>query len=246
MNIAIAQVASHKADIAANLVHHARLIELAAAHEAQLLVFPELSLSQYDPLIVEAVATTVDDPRFGVLQTLAEAHALTIGVGVPLRTAGGITISLLIFQPGQPVAVYDKRYLHADEVPYFVPGFADTALPHADGNVAFAICYELSIPQHAADAHAGGAAVYIASVAKTPRGVVGAAERLAAIAREYGMTVFMSNCVGECEGSPAGGKSAIWGADGEPLASLDDTGEGLLIYDPAMPQVAPRVVPLEA
>lgn len=238
MKIAAAQIQPIKADILGNLARHERLVKLAAAHQVELVVFPELSLSGYEPTIASEVATTPDDARFLRLQQLSNAHQITICAGMPTRSAIGIQISMLIFQPQQPLQVYSKRYLHSDENPFFVPGVAQVMLP---GQVAPAICYELSVPQHAEAAHASGAAIYLVSVAKTHLGVVKAAERLAAIAQQYGMTVFMANCIGECDHSIAGGQSALWNPEGKLLASLSDSEEGLVIYDPAKPEIAAEV-----
>jgi predicted amidohydrolase len=230
MKLALAQIRSLKGDIDGNIAHHVRWVKAAAAQSVDLIVFPELSLTEYDPLIVDVVATTVDDPRFAPLQVLADGAQIAISVGVPLREAEGVVIAMLIFQPGRAVEVYSKRYLHDDELPYFAPGHGGTAMQTPAGKLAFAICYELSIPQHVEDAHADGAAVYLASVAKTPSGVIKAHARLAEIAHSYGMTVLMANCVGECEGKPAGGKSAVWDTRGAMVASLGEDEEGLLIF----------------
>jgi predicted amidohydrolase len=231
MRIALAQLASRRADIAGNLARHEQFVQRAAVQGAELIVFPELSLTQYEPTIAGDLAMTPDDARLQGLQTLADSHEMTICVGVPLRAEAGVVIGMLMFAPGKVPQVYSKRYLHEDETPYFAPGHGGALIESPDGDIAFAICYEISVPQHAAHAHAAGASIYIASVAKTPAGVVKAHERLSEIARTYGMTVLMANCVGECEGKPAGGGSAVWDARGERVVCLGEVEEGLVIYD---------------
>jgi predicted amidohydrolase len=244
MKIAVAQIQPVKADIGQNLVEHRRLIELAAAHQVELIVFPELSLTGYEPTLASQVATAPTDSRFFSLQTLADDHQISICAGVPIITQQGICISMLIFRPNQPVQVYSKQYLHSDEVPFFVPGQSQALAPlgQPDSKIAFAICYELSVPEHAEAAHASGASIYIASVAKTPAGVAKAAERLATVAQQYGMTVFMANCIGECDQTLAGGGSAIWNAEGTLLASLSDQAPGLIAYNPAQPDLPAEVI----
>lgn len=240
MKIAVAQITSIKADITTNINHHMRVIDHAAAHSVDLLVFPELSLTGYEPTIAKETATTLDDRRLMRLQALAEKHDMAFGVGAPMRRPGGITISMFVFEPGKPTGLYDKRHLHPDEEPYFIP---DTITSHAlPDAVALAICHEISVPEHAETAHKRGASIYVASVAKTHDGVATASDRLAEIARQYGMTVFMSNCVGTCEGQPAGGGSAVWNSQGEVIAQMDDVQEGFIVYDPAQPSAAPEVV----
>ena len=45
------------------------------------------------------------------------------------------------------------------------------------------------------------------------------------------MTVLMSNCTGEYDGMLCGGKTAVWNTRGRLKGQLDDTSEGLLIFD---------------
>jgi predicted amidohydrolase len=45
------------------------------------------------------------------------------------------------------------------------------------------------------------------------------------------MTVLVSNCVSECEGKRAGGRSSVWNNKGVLLEQLNDKDEGLLIFD---------------
>jgi len=47
---------------------------------------------------------------------------LTIGAGIPTRTEGGVLYHMMLFQPGKPRETYSKKYLHADEEPFFVSG----------------------------------------------------------------------------------------------------------------------------
>ena len=132
-----------------------------------------------------------------------------------------------------PWQVYSKMHLHADEEPYFVPGERSIDLVGGDARIALAICYEISVAEHAASAARRGAKVYLASVAKFASGIDAAYERLAAIAREHSMTVLMANCVGEADGQACAGRSAAWRSGGALVARLDDTEEGVLVVDTA-------------
>lgn len=242
MRIGVVQLESIHADVEGNIARHAQVIDRAAAHGAELLVFPELSLTQYDPTIADEMATTPDDPRFQPLQRLADRHHMTICAGMPLRAETGNTIAMLIFQPQQPVGVYSKYHLAADEKPFFVPGPPEPEFALFHETIAFAICYEISVPEHAKTACDRGASVYIASVAKTHAGADRATQRLATIAREHGMTVFMSNCVGPCEDTRGGGGSAVWTPQGELLTQMDDTQQGVILYDAQMPEQSPEMM----
>jgi predicted amidohydrolase len=136
---------------------------------------------------------------------------------------------MALFQPGKPRQLYSKKYLHADEEPFFVSG------QHGPGrigeDIALAICYEISVPQHAEEAHRNGARVYIASVAKFMHGIDKALARLAEIGSSYSMTVLMSNSVGQADGYECAGKSSAWDNKGRLLGQLDGYREGILLLD---------------
>lgn len=139
---------------------------------------------------------------------MAISHKLTIGIGAPTRHPTGVCISLIIFRPDKSRHVYSKQHLHPDEEAFFVSGGITGNLIGEGDNVALAICYELSVPKHAAQAFAHGATSYIASVAKSARGVDLAAQRLAEIACRYAMTVVMAvNARGK---RPSGILRAAW------------------------------------
>jgi len=241
MKIGVAQIRSRPGDLPGAIAAHQKLIQRAVAYGADTLIFPELSLTGYEPTLAHALAMEIHDNRLDVFQVLSDAHRLTLGVGVPLRTPQGITISLLIFQPGQPRQVYTKRYLHADEEPFFVSGRGTLSTLGCEGTLALAICYELSVPEHAEEVARNGAEIYLASVAKTARGLASAEARLAAIALDYGMTVHMANGVGPCDGEECGGKSAIWNSHGALLAQLNERDEGVLLFDTATHQA--QIIP---
>jgi predicted amidohydrolase len=229
MRIGVAQTRPFKGDILRNIEAHLRFIELAGKARADTIVFPELSITGYEPELAASLATTAGDVRLDVFQTLSDRCSMTIGVGIPTIDGAGVRITELIFQPGELRQAYSKRYLHADEEPYFVCGAEAGFL--RDGKIALAICYELSIPGHSEEAHRGGAEVYLVSVAKTKPGIDRAAETLAGIARRYSMAVLVSNCVGHCADFDCGGRSAVWNREGVLLGQLGGTEEGILVLD---------------
>ncbi|SDM24214.1 Predicted amidohydrolase [Catalinimonas alkaloidigena] len=231
MKIALAQLRSQKGDLDINLARHQDVIERAAAQSADLIVFPELSLTNYEPTIAEAVATPPDDPRLDMFQHFADAHHMTIGIGLPTRHEAGIQISLLLFQPHQALRRYAKQYLHADEEPFFVPGPGFPSLTLGNTSIALAICYEISVPAHTEVAVQSGAPFYLASVAKFVGGIDKALTQMADIARQHGLTTLMVNSVGEADGGICAGNSSVWNAKGEVLGQLDGTQEGLLLFD---------------
>ena len=231
MKIGIAQTRPMKGDVAKNVDKHQKLIEKGLAEGMDMIVFPELSLTGYEPVLAEELALLPGDPRLDLFQETSDRHRIRIGVGAPIRSGSGICISMVIFQPDWPRQLYSKKYLHPDEEPFFVPGDAVPAWCDPDPGVALAICYELSVPGHPADASRSGAAFYVASVAKSAEGVEKASPTLAAIARRYGMTVLMANSVGPCDDFVAAGRSSVWNRKGVLLDQLDGSREGILVFD---------------
>jgi predicted amidohydrolase len=237
MILAAAQLRSIAGDIEHNARRHEQFIEQAAAHGADLILFPELSLTGYEPNLAAALATNQDDPRLARFQKLSDTRAIVIGLGLPERVAWGVRIGLVLFQTRWHRTTYAKRLLHADELPYFVPGEQPLVF-HARGHtLAPAICYESLQPSHAKEMAGAGADVYLASVAKSERGVAKAYEHYPAIAAEHGMIVLMANNVGPCDNFVGAGASAVWDKSGERLGQLDAASEGLLIFDTATRQV---------
>lgn len=220
MKIALAQLESISGNVDANLHKHLAFVERAGKAQATMIIFPELSLTAYEPRLAKELAFAVNDARLNVFQQLSDDYEMVIGLGAPTQHEGGICISLLLFQPLVERQVYSKKYLHPDEEPYFVSGDNFPYLVVRNRRIAFAICYELSIEAHAQVASAEGAEIYLASVAKSASGVVNAHQRLATIARENKIPVMMVNNVGPADDFVGAGCSASWNKKGELVAQL--------------------------
>jgi predicted amidohydrolase len=229
MKLCVVQARAVKGDIPGNIGNHKKIIDLAVSHGADTIIFPELSITGYEPTLAKELATELHDERLNVFQQISDESRVTIGVGIPLNVKTGITISMVLFQPHKPREVYAKKYLHADEDPFFVSGQSTISILGED--VALAICYELSVPEHVEDAYKCGAGIYIASAVKSTGGIDKAISRLSEISIEYGMTVLFSNAVGESDGFECAGRSSIWDDTGALLQQLDAVNEGILLFD---------------
>ena len=230
MKICVVQTRPVKGDIQANIAGHKRLIDLAISNQAGTIIFPELSVTGYEPELAHELAMDAYDVRLDDFQQISDNKSVTIGVGVPTRNDRGISISMIVFQPHTKRQIYSKKYLHEDELPFFVQGENTNALL-GETNVALAICYELSVPQHAEDAVKSGAAIYIASAVKTKSGVEKAMQRLSEIALNYSLIVLLSNCIGISGGYDCDGRTSAWNNKGVLLAQLGEKKEGILIMD---------------
>jgi predicted amidohydrolase len=231
MKICSAQARAARGDIQANINNHKKLIELAVSNGVGLVIFPELSLTGYEPEMAKELATGQDDRRFDDFQVISNASQIIIGVGVPTKNNEGICISMVLFQPYKARQTYSKKYLHADEKKFFISGQNSIGLRVNNTNISLAVCYELSVPEHSENAFKNGAEIYIASVAKSAIGVEKAGKSLSGIANKYSMTVLMSNCVGYCDNFESAGTTSIWSNKGLLLGQLNDRDEGILIID---------------
>lgn len=231
MRLAAAQYASVPGDLGANVRRHVAFVERAAAQAADVVVFPELSLISYEPRFAAVTATAPEDPLLAPLQAASERFGMLVAVGLPLATADLPRIAMVVYRPFAPTVVHTKRRLHADEVPWFSPGDEPTVLTLGGRQLAPAICFEALQREHVDAVAALGATVYLASIAKHALGVDAAHETLAAVAREHRMTVVLANAVGYFADGEAGGRSAAWRPDGTLVASLEETGEGLVYVD---------------
>jgi len=241
MRICAAQTQPIKGDIQSNLANHKALIRQAVYDGAEMIMFPELSLTGYEPTLARDLAMDEADTRLDDFQALSDANGITIGVGAPTIHGEGIRISLFVFQPHRPRYVYAKTYLHRDEEPFFVRGRSTPHIQVKQANIALAICYEISVAEHLDAVMKSPPAIYLASVAKSVSGCDKALARLSGIARDGSMPVVMSNCVGIADGQPCAGMTSIWNRDGSLIGQLNDSDQGLLSFDTETHEIIERI-----
>jgi predicted amidohydrolase len=238
MRVAMVQTQPAACRTDVNIKAHEAWIKRVAAQRADMVFFPELSLTGYEPKHAARLAMRGDDARLDVFQMLSHALRITIGVGAPTPGDAGVRISMLVFQPDAARIVYSKQYLHTDELHYFVAGSGQVTLAGGGQVVAPAICYESLLDAHCDAAVALGATLYVASVAKSAGGIANADAHYPSIARRHSLYVLMANCVGPCDDFEAVGSSAVWDARGDLLARLPPSGEGALLLDTATNETA--------
>jgi predicted amidohydrolase len=217
--IAAAQVASVRGDIAGNVRTHAAAITSAAEQGVTVLVFPELSLTGYEPDLAAGLAITVTDERLAPLAALARRHRMTVVVGAPLRIAAEKpALGAILFAADGSARTYAKMHLGGSEPSCFAPGTAPLSFSAHGETVGVAICADasrLSHPQAYAD---GGATVYAAGVFLNAEWYTTDAPRLAGYASRFRMLVVMANHAASVGTHVSVGKSAVWAPDGTLLA----------------------------
>lgn len=232
MILASAQTKPKRDDIIGNLLDHYRLIKLAADEGADLIVFPEMSITGYEQDRADSLAFTEDDRRLDKLRILAVDYKIIIIVGAPIKIDADLFIGTFILRPDHSVSIYTKQFLHPGEEEYFQSSFNYNPLIELGNElVSPAICADIDHPLHAENAKKAGGTIYIASIFFSPNGIQNAHDSLSGYAKKHAMNVLMSNFSGESWGSPAGGRSAFWDQRGNLVAEMNDSDTGLLIVE---------------
>lgn len=226
--IAAIQSASVKGDIAVNLERHLALAKQAVEHGARLALFPELSLTGYEPDVAAATALRGDDARLAPLAALAQSSGMVIVAGAPLRIDGALYIGALSFLPDGRVAEYTKQHLHDGEEKVFIAGCGGAGLDIRGVPAALAVCADFTHASHAQAAAQAGAKLYAASVLVSPGGYAKDSEILRGYAEQHAMPVLMSNHGGPTGGWQSAGRSALWDERGH-LVAEGGPGECLVL-----------------
>jgi len=232
MILAAAQTKPKRGDINSNLQDHYRLVALAAEKGANLIVFPEMSMTGYERENAEQLAFSVNDSRIDHLKKLAVENKIIIIAGAPIEIDSDLFIGQFVISPDNSVAIYTKQFLHTGEDVYFKPSFDYNPIIEIENErVSFAICADIDNPLHPENASKNKTSIYIASIFFSPNGIPEAHNSLSTYAKRHGMDVLMSNFGGESWGSPSGGKSAFWNKNGELIAQMEDSNSGLLLVE---------------
>ncbi|WP_264563717.1 carbon-nitrogen hydrolase family protein [Flavobacterium sp. N3904] len=232
MILAAAQTQPKRGDIDSNLLDHYRLIELAAKNGAQLLVFPELSITGYEREDATRLAFTKNDSRLDFLKKLAFKNKITIIAGAPIQIESDLFLGEFCISPNDTISIYTKQFLHTGEELYYQPSFDyNPILEIENERISCAICADIDHPKHAENASKNNSSIYIASIFFSPNGIPKAHESLQNYASQYQMNVLMANFGGDSYGSPSGGRSAFWNNKGELIAQMEDSGSGLLLVE---------------
>ena len=231
MRVAIAQIEAIKGNVEENIENHLKWIKQAIQNNADMLVFPELSVTGYEPDLAENLATNQDDTRLDEIQNLSDRNGITIGVRLLTKDESDVFVSMIIFQPHKERITYSKQYLYPPEEPIFKAGKNPLVLNFETEVVSPAICYEISNKAHCEFAKRNKATIYIASVLSSINGIDADMRKLSDIAKHNNLVTFMANYVGESGGYKCAGKSSVWDTTGKLIGQLDSETEGILIYD---------------
>lgn len=243
--IALAQVDATLGDVAANLDLHLQWIARARKAGANLLVFPELSLTGYllQDLVSE-VSLSPDDPAFAKIADAAGDMAVVVGA-IEESPDHAQYISGYLIERGAIRHVHRKVYLAAygvfDEARYVGSGRRVRAVDtEAAGRIGMIICEDAWHPSLVGLSLLDGANLLVIQVASPVRDLTRGElpynariwmDTLRTYARLYGTTIVFCNRVGSEDGLVFWGHSCVLGPDGEVMAQAPLYDEHLLVVD---------------
>ncbi|MBQ5939224.1 MULTISPECIES: carbon-nitrogen hydrolase family protein [unclassified Massilia] len=228
---AAAQCSVRAGDLAENIQRHLVFMHAARRHGVRFLVFPELSLTGYEPALADALAQQEDTALLEPLRSLAQDAAMTTVVGLPLRSAAHDKplVAAFILHADGNMTVHVKQHLHTGEEMYFSPGDGGPMLEVSGIPTALSICADFGQPSHAEAAAAAGAQVYAASVLIGEGGYPTDSTILRGYAEQHRMAVLLANHGGPTGGWTSAGRSAFWDERGALVAAASGAGDQLLL-----------------
>jgi hypothetical protein len=111
--LAVAQTCPVTGDVSANIEEHIALTHVAAAERAQILVFPDLSLTGYEMDLGQALAFSEDDQRLEALRLVAVSCSVIAMAGAPVRIGSQVHIGAFVLAPERTTSLYTKHRLGA-------------------------------------------------------------------------------------------------------------------------------------
>jgi predicted amidohydrolase len=155
IKLALAQISSRRENKKENLRKIEELTIKAQKQAAELIIFPELSLTGYvmrDE--VYELAEAIPGPSTRRIEDIAKKNGMHIIFGMPElsgKTKATVFNTALFVGPEGFIGKYRKMYLptHSvfEEKRYFRPGYQATAFNTTVGNIGLCICYDLFFPE---------------------------------------------------------------------------------------------------
>ena len=208
-------------DINANQRKLIELARRAAAEGADLVVFPELSLTGYPPEDLLFRPGFMMQVEAAVEKIRQAATGVDIVIGAPVRHENRLYNSALWLRDGACIAEYNKQslpnYSVFDEVRYFSPGDHASVVEINGIRFGIVICEDAWEAQPVAAAKAAGAeAMLVINASPFHRGKY--ADRLDVLqrrSRENGLPMFYINMVGGQDELVFDGESLVVDRNGE-------------------------------
>ena len=236
--IALVQLRCEKGDIEGNLAAIARETATAAAAGADLVAFPEMSITGYiNDLQWPAAVLRRESPEVARLAHLSAHHGISVIAGlVEHNPLGKPYIVQAVAQAGSITGWYRKCTIPADEQPFFSAGSNLCLFDVRGTRAGLAICADIDNPGHFQQLAAAGARLVVECAAPGLYGEQANRDwasgyawwrqechtKLGSYARRFGITIAVTTQAGRTidEDFPGGGY--VFGRDGRCLAESAD------------------------
>ena len=224
---ALAQINPLVGDIPGNTRRIMQAAERAGSElGAQLIVFPELTLTGYPPedlLLRPSLSTRIDRALADLCDFTLRVPNQALVVGYPRQEQGGLLNVAGVIAEGKIIAEYAKQHLPNyqvfDEKRYFIEGDKLVCATFLGFKLALTVCEDIWEPGPAAQAKAAGADILL-NLNASPFHANKQSERetlLAQRAKEAGMPIVYVNQVGGQDELVFDGGSMVVSAAGELL-----------------------------
>ncbi|MGA2767622.1 MAG: carbon-nitrogen hydrolase family protein [Candidatus Bathyarchaeia archaeon] len=223
--IALAQISCRQADKTKNLKEIKKAVVKAKKQGAELVIFPELSLTGYvvrDEIY--ELAERIPGPSTKVMEDVARKNDIHVVFGMPEisdKTEATLHNSAVLIGPEGLIGKYHKMYLptHSifEEKRYFRPGYQTAVFDTELGKLGFIICYDIYFPEVTRLTRLKGAQL-IVCISASP-GVRRSFFEALTVARAIENTAFLAfvNLAGIEDGLQFWGGSRLVGPDGRVL-----------------------------
>jgi predicted amidohydrolase len=239
IKIALAQISCKREDKAENIRKIEKTVAKAQKQAADLIIFPELSLTGYvvRDQIYE-LAETIPGQSTKIIGDMAQKKRMHIIFGMPeLSEKAQATIfnAAVFVGPNGLIGKYRKMYLptHSmfEEKRYFRPGYQVAAFDTRLGKIGLIICYDIFFPEVCRLARLKGAQL-IVCISASPA-VRRAFFETLTVARAIENTAFLAyvNLVGIEDGLQFWGGSRLVGPNGKILVQAKYDEEDLVACD---------------
>ncbi len=232
LRISLPQLPVFKADFQRNLEQHAEMVRRSAHVGADLVVFPELSLTGYELELLQSLAVSPSAEHFAELSNAAVEHNTVVIAGCPLVRDGESmpAIGAVICFPDTRVEFYCKQFLHEGEGNSCSAGSSDYFFELRGSRLALAICADFANPLHAQGVAEQGADLYLVSALISEAGYKKLdSEILSHLARRHQMPVILSNHISRTGGWDTFGHNAVWDAKGKRTLSTNSRDSCMLL-----------------
>jgi len=225
LRIALVQMESRVGDKEANLRKTASFAEAAGRNDADIVCFPEMSVSGYSGHA--ALAEPVPGPSAEAISRMASENGIVISAGLSETSPTGKPfVSQIIVGPDGLIGVHRKAHLGSTEV-YFSPGSELRTFDIPKARLGVLLCWESRVPEAALELAMQGAEIVLmpfASPAKERR--ASWMRILPARAADGGMFVAACNQRGRFSGG-----AMVIGPRGEVVAEDFGDADSMLLAD---------------